>query len=114
MDTGWINDENPREKAVEIHEKHNFQTPIDEVDAAARIIFTGCRGFARRPAPRRFAAFPAESFHGLHLRSRIFGACIAVEIEHWPATTSLLLATSARYLFMLDAVEWRVPFPRFL
>jgi len=38
VDTGWINDENPRDKAKEIHEKHNFQTPIDEVDAAARIV----------------------------------------------------------------------------
>ena len=38
VDTGWINDENPLEKAAEIHEKHNFQTPIDEIDAAARII----------------------------------------------------------------------------
>jgi len=38
VDTGWINDENPLEKAKEIAEKQNFQTPIDEVDAAARIL----------------------------------------------------------------------------
>eukprot|EP00466_Bigelowiella_natans_P012972 jgi/Bigna1/133049/aug1.20_g7757 len=38
VDTGWINDENPLEKAKKIAEKQNFQTPIDEVDAAARIL----------------------------------------------------------------------------
>ena len=38
VDTGWINDENPLEKAFEIATKSNFQTPIDEVDAAARIL----------------------------------------------------------------------------
>jgi hypothetical protein len=31
VDTGWINDENPLEKAAGIAERHNFQTPIDEV-----------------------------------------------------------------------------------
>ena len=44
VDTGWINDENPREKAARIAKDHDFQTPIDEVDAAARIldpVFTG-------------------------------------------------------------------------
>jgi hypothetical protein len=34
----WINDENPLEKAVRISEEHNFTTPLDEVDAAARIL----------------------------------------------------------------------------
>ncbi|GAB5355406.1 hypothetical protein AAMO2058_000202700 [Amorphochlora amoebiformis] len=38
VDTGWINDENPLEKANKIAKEHNFQTPIDEVDAAARIL----------------------------------------------------------------------------
>jgi len=38
QDTGWINQEVPLEKAQEIAERHNFQTPIDEVDAAARIL----------------------------------------------------------------------------
>ena len=38
VDTGWINDEKPAEAAV-AHEKiHNFQTPLDEVDAAARVL----------------------------------------------------------------------------
>ena len=44
VDTGWINDENPLEKASKIAKENNFQTPIDEIDAAARIldpIFTG-------------------------------------------------------------------------
>jgi hypothetical protein len=35
---GWINDENPLEKASKIAKNNNFQTPIDEIDAAARIL----------------------------------------------------------------------------
>lgn len=38
VDTGWINDENPVGKAAEIAARHDFQTPIDEVDAAARVL----------------------------------------------------------------------------
>jgi hypothetical protein len=35
---GWINDENPLEKASKIAKTNHFQTPIDEIDAAARIL----------------------------------------------------------------------------
>ena len=38
VDTGWINDENPLPKAVTIAECNHFQTPIDEIDAASRIL----------------------------------------------------------------------------
>jgi hypothetical protein len=38
VDTGWINDENPLQTAFETAQKHNFQTPIDEIDAAARVL----------------------------------------------------------------------------
>ncbi|DAZ99661.1 TPA: hypothetical protein N0F65_001898 [Lagenidium giganteum] len=38
VDTGWINDENPLEKAHAHAKNANFQTPIDEIDAAARIL----------------------------------------------------------------------------
>ena len=38
VDTGWINDENPLEKARATAENNHFQTPLDEIDAAARII----------------------------------------------------------------------------
>ncbi len=38
VDTGWINDEKPIEKAMKHEEKHNFQTPLDEIDAAARVL----------------------------------------------------------------------------
>lgn len=38
VDTGWINDENPLEKASRIAKDNRFQTPIDEIDAAARIV----------------------------------------------------------------------------
>jgi NAD(P)-dependent dehydrogenase (short-subunit alcohol dehydrogenase family) len=44
VDTGWINDENPLEKASKTAKQNLFQTPIDEIDAAARIldpIFSG-------------------------------------------------------------------------
>lgn len=38
VDTGWINDENPLQKAHAHAKQSNFQTPIDEEDAAARIL----------------------------------------------------------------------------
>ena len=47
VDTGWINDENPLERASKTAAVNKFQTPIDEIDAAARIldpIFTGVNG----------------------------------------------------------------------
>lgn len=47
VDTGWINDENPLEKASKIATTNLFQTPIDEVDAASRIldpVFSGING----------------------------------------------------------------------
>jgi NAD(P)-dependent dehydrogenase (short-subunit alcohol dehydrogenase family) len=37
VDTGWITDENPLQTAVKIAES-GFVTPIDETDAAARIL----------------------------------------------------------------------------
>ena len=50
VDTGWINDEKPTGRAVEHARRHAFQTPLDEIDAAARIldpVFAGVRGEAR-------------------------------------------------------------------
>jgi len=38
VDTGWINDENPLPTAAKIASQHNFQTPLDEVDAAMRVL----------------------------------------------------------------------------
>lgn len=38
VDTGWINDEKPAELAVAHEKKHKFQTPLDEIDAAARVL----------------------------------------------------------------------------
>lgn len=38
VDTGWINDEKPVERAAAHEKRHAFQTPLDEVDAAARIL----------------------------------------------------------------------------
>jgi hypothetical protein len=38
VDTGWINDENPLERASRTAVRNNFQTPLDEEDAAARVL----------------------------------------------------------------------------
>ena len=38
VDTGWINDENPVDKAMKIMTNRDFQTPLDEEDAAARVL----------------------------------------------------------------------------
>ena len=38
VDTGWINLEQPLEVAARITAEHNFQTPLDEIDAAARVL----------------------------------------------------------------------------
>ena len=38
VDTGWINDEKPLEASRRHADNHNFQTPLDEVDAMARIL----------------------------------------------------------------------------
>ncbi|CAF1248847.1 unnamed protein product [Adineta steineri] len=38
VDTGWINDEKPIEKAMKAMITHDFQTPLDEDDAAARVL----------------------------------------------------------------------------
>ena len=38
VDTGWVNDEKPIHLAADHASKHNFQTPIDEIDAASRIL----------------------------------------------------------------------------
>ena len=35
---GWINDENPILTAARTAARHNFQTPLDEIDAAARVL----------------------------------------------------------------------------
>jgi len=57
VDTGWINDENPVPKAQAHAETTNFQTPIDEIDAAARIlhpIFDFCRDDSSSPPFGKF------------------------------------------------------------
>ncbi|KAJ0412895.1 hypothetical protein ATCC90586_002525 [Pythium insidiosum] len=38
VDTGWINDENPLHVAHRAATEFGFQTPLDEIDAAARIL----------------------------------------------------------------------------
>eukprot|EP00049_Salpingoeca_infusionum_P012589 m.231216 g.231216 ORF g.231216 m.231216 type:complete len:682 (+) comp15216_c0_seq4:201-2246(+) len=38
VDTGWINDENPLPCAAKRAKVHHFQTPLDEIDAASRVL----------------------------------------------------------------------------
>ena len=49
IDTGWINDENPLEKAARLAKEKGFQTPIDEEDAAARVLAPVFEGFSEPP-----------------------------------------------------------------
>jgi NAD(P)-dependent dehydrogenase (short-subunit alcohol dehydrogenase family) len=57
VDTGWINDENPLERAAKTAQVNHFQTPIDEIDAAARIldpIFSSLNGEVETPVWGKF------------------------------------------------------------
>ena len=38
VDTGWVSDEDPVEKAAEKRAEHGFHPPLDIVDGAARIV----------------------------------------------------------------------------
>ncbi|GKY97010.1 hypothetical protein MPSEU_000659800 [Mayamaea pseudoterrestris] len=55
VDTGWINDENPLEVAKKIEVTNLFQTPIDECDAAARILDPVFSGINERK--RKYGCF---------------------------------------------------------
>jgi NAD(P)-dependent dehydrogenase (short-subunit alcohol dehydrogenase family) len=57
VDTGWINDENPLEKAHKNAKLNNFQTPIDEIDAAARIVDPIFSGLNHPEKPKDFGKF---------------------------------------------------------
>ena len=59
VDTGWINDENPLHMAAATAAKSNFQTPIDEVDAAARILDPVFDGLAMARRQRKQQRPPA-------------------------------------------------------
>jgi len=56
VDTGWLNIEAPVPKAVKIAQTH-FQTPIDEVDGAARVLDPVFSGMAVAPEHRLFGVF---------------------------------------------------------
>jgi NAD(P)-dependent dehydrogenase (short-subunit alcohol dehydrogenase family) len=64
VDTGWINDENPLHKAHAHAAKANFQTPIDEVDAAARVLDPVLDSVNKRAASRAAAAAAAAAAAG--------------------------------------------------
>lgn len=57
VDTGWINDENPLERAHKTAEMNHFQTPIDEVDAAARIVDPIFSGVMNPDQPKDYGKF---------------------------------------------------------
>lgn len=58
VDTGWITDENPYQRAANIREKHEFYTPLDIVDGAARIYDPIAQGVSQ----------PQEPLHGHFLK----------------------------------------------
>eukprot|EP00793_Prasinoderma_coloniale_P001406 PRCOL_00005181-RA len=58
VDTGWINDENPAARAARTAAASHFQTPIDEVDAAARVLHPVFHGLAT----------DGEPLHGVFLK----------------------------------------------
>ncbi|KAH8052496.1 short chain dehydrogenase [Aureococcus anophagefferens] len=63
VDTGWINDEKPTALAVDHAKAHDFQTPLDEVDAAARILDP-----AIAPLRRLEAGDPLDAPYGVFLK----------------------------------------------
>jgi NAD(P)-dependent dehydrogenase (short-subunit alcohol dehydrogenase family) len=57
VDTGWINDENPLERAATFARTDHFQTPLDEIDSAARVldpIFSCLNGEVETPVWGKF------------------------------------------------------------
>mmetsp|Transcript_35621 Transcript_35621/g.65249 ORF Transcript_35621/g.65249 Transcript_35621/m.65249 type:complete len:531 (-) Transcript_35621:52-1644(-) len=59
VDTGWINDESPYTEAVK-RAQDGFQTPLDEIDAAARVLDPIVAGVAFTSAGK---AFPRIKHH---------------------------------------------------
>ena len=62
VDTGWISDENPVEKAAKYAKNHHFQTPLDEIDAAARILDPVCCGLNDSNVTPKFGIFIKDYF----------------------------------------------------
>lgn len=42
VDTGWVTDENPFEKATNYMKNANFMCPLDEVEGMARVLGIFC------------------------------------------------------------------------
>ena len=57
VDTGWINDENPLERATKTAKANMFQTPIDEIDAAGRILDPIFTGYNEPEKPKEYGKF---------------------------------------------------------
>jgi hypothetical protein len=51
MPAGWINMEQPAAVAARVTAAHNFATPLDEVDAAARVLDPILEPLAEAQAP---------------------------------------------------------------
>lgn len=63
VDTGWLSIEAPVPTAVKLVERNNFQTPIDEVDGASRVldpVFTGMQ--CQDPKDRLWGCFLKDYF----------------------------------------------------
>ena len=63
---GWINDEKPLEKAASAAAVHNFQTPLDEVDAAARVLDP-----VIGPLKRQQSGEPHKAPYGIFLKDYV-------------------------------------------
>jgi len=76
VDTGWINDENPLPTARRIATDHGFQTPIDEVDAAARILDPILQGIMQ--VQSKPGCTSEVEIQGHHTRQRKGGSGVGV------------------------------------
>jgi hypothetical protein len=68
VDTGWINDEKPLDRAARHEAAHNFQTPLDEVDAAARVLDPVIAPLAARRRAEAAGAAPEPPPWGVFLK----------------------------------------------
>jgi NAD(P)-dependent dehydrogenase (short-subunit alcohol dehydrogenase family) len=75
VDTGWINDENPIERAARTAETHNFATPLDEIDAAARILDPIFAPLLKAQSERRPGAPGDEESEQVHVSASNDGLC---------------------------------------
>ena len=88
VDTGWINDENPAhiaERLAAEHGEHGFATPLDEVDAAARVldpVFTGVAEGNTASGARSTFSTPLAS-RVLSTSKHLYSSCTLRSVGCW-------------------------------